>query len=154
METLATLSVMDRILFLQKVSLFASMSPSDLKRVASVATERYHRDGDVIAEQGESGEEMYIIVSGEVRVLVDDGGQDKEIARRTSGDAVGEMSIIAQEPRIATLAAHGDTRLLVIERKQFEGILRERPETGLAVMRVLIARLKELQAKPEATSQA
>jgi hypothetical protein len=146
METLPTLSIMDRILFLRRVSLFADLSPADLKRVASIAAERYYGDGEIIAEQDEPGDEMYVIVSGEVQVLLADDGQETEIARRKAGDAVGEMSIIGQEPRVATLAAAGDVRVLVIEQKQFEGILRERPETGLAVMRVLIARLKELQS--------
>ena len=69
-----------------------------------------------------------------------------ELARRDPGDYVGEMAVISQEPRMASLLAEGDTRVLCIERGQFEAILRERPETSLAVMRMLIARLREAQA--------
>jgi CRP-like cAMP-binding protein len=65
------------------------------------------------------------------------------VARRKAGEYVGEMAIINQEPRMASLVAAGDLRALCIDRKQFEGLLRERPETSLAVMRVLCARLKE-----------
>ena len=53
------------------------------------------------------------------------------------------MSIISREPRMASLTAASDLRILRIAQKEFEGILRERPQTGLAVMRVLIKRLKE-----------
>jgi CRP-like cAMP-binding protein len=65
------------------------------------------------------------------------------VARRRAGDYVGEVSIIVQEPRMATLVALGAVRALYINQKQFEGILRERPDTSLSMMRVLCQRLKE-----------
>jgi CRP-like cAMP-binding protein len=87
---------------------------------------------------------MYIIVSGEVRVVTGANGGDRiELARRKPGDYVGEMAIISQQPRMASLVAAGEVRTLCIGQKQFEGILRERPETSLAVMRVLCERLRE-----------
>jgi len=144
-DTLPTLSLMERILFLRRVPLFADLSPADLKQVAAIANEHYFTDGEVIAYQGEAGNEMFIIVSGEVRVLVAaDGKPETEVARRKPGEYVGEVSIISQEPRMASLVAAGDVRTLCIDRKNFEGLLRERPETSLAVMRVLCARLREM----------
>ncbi|HLF26550.1 MAG TPA: Npt1/Npt2 family nucleotide transporter [Anaerolineae bacterium] len=148
MDTLPTLSLMERILFLRRVPLFADLGPADLKHVASIANELFFAEGEVIAQQGESGDEMYIIVSGEVRVLEGRGhGSEMEVARRKPGEYVGEMSIISHEPRMASLVAAGNVRALCIDHAQFEGILRERPETSLAVMRVLISRLKEIQAR-------
>jgi HEAT repeat protein len=139
-----TLSVMERVLFLRKVSLFADLSPPDLKRVADVAEERAFGDDDTIAVEGETGDEMHVVVSGTVRVLrsTADGGE-LEIARRTSGDAIGEMAVVTNEPRIASLVAAGDVRTLRIGRKEFESILRERPDTALGVIRVLSHRLAE-----------
>ncbi len=149
MDTLATLSLMERILFLRRVPLFADLSPADLKQVAAIASELAYPDGEGIARQGDPGDEMYVIVSGEVRVLSAPGdGKEVEVARRRTGDIVGEMAIISREPRMASLVAAGDVRALVIDQKQFEGLLRERPETCLAVMRVLCARLKEKAALP------
>jgi HEAT repeat protein len=146
METLSTLSVMDRILFLQRVPLFSDLPPAELKQVAAIATELFYLDRDIIAHQGDPGDEMYIIVSGEVLVMAEHGGPSAtELARRGPGEYVGEMAIISQEPRMASLVAHGDVRVLNIEQAQFEAILRERPDTSLAVMRVLCARLKEMQ---------
>lgn len=136
------LSLMERILFLRRVPLFADLTPADLKQVGAIASERLFSDGDRIARQGQIGDEMYVIVSGEVRVLVGtDGGS--ELARRRTGEYVGEMAIISQEPRMASLVAAGEARLLCIDQKHFEDLLRQRPETSLAVMRVLCARLKE-----------
>ena len=148
MDTLATLSIMERILFLRRVQLFSDLPPSELKQVAAITNEQYYLDGEVIARQGEPGEAMYIIVSGQVRVTSDDDSHATvELARRGPGDYVGEMAIISQEPRMASLTAQGDVRLLHITQAQFEAILRERPETSLAVMRVLCARLKETQQR-------
>ncbi len=148
MDTLATLSIMERILFLRRVRLFSDLPPSELKQVAAITNEQYYLDGEVIARQGDPGEEMYIIVSGEVLVTDRAGSQPAvELARRGPGEYVGEMAIISQEPRMASLSAHGDVRVLHIAQPQFEAILRERPETSLAVMRVLCARLKEMQQR-------
>jgi HEAT repeat protein len=150
MQTLPTLPIMERVLFLQRVPLFADLEPAELKQVAAVAQERLFSDGTTICRQGEPGEEMFIVVAGEARVVLEaEGGRRRELARRQPGEVVGEMSIISREPRMAALIAAGETRLLSIDRKAFEGILRERPETGLAVMRVLSQRLREAQAPPE-----
>jgi CRP/FNR family transcriptional regulator len=144
MDTLATLSLMERILFLRRVPLFADLSPADLKQVAAIAGEQLFGDGELLAQQGELGDEMFVIVSGEVQVLIGgDGKPEAEVARRKAGDVVGEMAIISREPRMASLVAAGEARTLCIDQKSFEGLLRERPETCLAVMRVLCARLKE-----------
>ena len=139
MDTLATLSLMDRILFLRRVPLFAALSPADLKQVAAIASEEVFPDGEVIAEEGEQGDAMFVIISGEVRVCLN----EVEIARRTSGEYVGELSVINREPRIATLTAAGDVRTLCIDQKSFEGLIRERPDVSLVIIQVLSQRLKE-----------
>jgi HEAT repeat protein len=144
MDSITTLSLMDRILFLKRVPLFATLSPTDLKQVATIAAEEIFPGGEVIAEQGEQGDAMFVIVSGEVRVCVEREGQEVEVARRTSGEYVGELSIINREPRNATLIASGDVRALCIDRKSFEGLMRERPEVSLFIIQVLSKRLKEL----------
>jgi HEAT repeat protein len=146
METAPTLSVMERVLFLRKVPLFSGLPPADLTQIAGIAGEQLYPDGELIARQGEPGDQLYIITSGQVAVLAEAADGRREVARRGPGEYVGEMAVITQEPRSATLAAAGEVRLLCIGRAQFEEILAERPETGLAVMRMLIARLKEAQA--------
>lgn len=143
MENLETLSLMDRILFFKRVPLFANLTPVDIKQVALLAEEEVFSDGEEIAREGETGDVMFIIVSGEVKVCSHKDGAEVEIARRTAGDYVGEMSIIGREPRMASLVAVGDVRTLCIDQKSFEGLIRERPDVSLAVMKVLGQRLKE-----------
>jgi CRP-like cAMP-binding protein len=144
METLASLSLMERVVFLLRVPLFAKLAPADLQRVAEIAAERVHADGETIAEQGEPGDEMFVVVGGEIRVVVHgDGESTVEVARRGEGEPVGEMAVVSRAPRMASLVAAGDVRLLAIDRRRFERILRDRPDVALAVMDVLCSRLRE-----------
>lgn len=152
-ETLPSLSLMERIVFLRRVQLFVDLTPADLKHVAEIAAEQFYADGEVVAEQGEPGDEMYVVVSGEMRVLLSrDGGAPAEVARRVPGQSVGEMAVISHAPRMASIIAAGQVRVLAIDRRRFERILRERPEASLAVMRELCNRLVEAQSAgpPEA----
>ena len=146
-RTLTTLSPMERVLFLRKVPLFGELPPADLQPIAGIAEERAFAEGDTIAEQGEPGDAMHIIVSGEVSVIAHHGsgrpGDEHVVAVRSAGDVVGEIAVITNEPRMAGLVARGDVRVLSIARPQFESILRERPETALGVIRVLCQRLAE-----------
>ena len=151
MDTIATLSIMERILLLRRVPLLADLSPSDLKRVAAIATEHHFLDGEIIFEQDEPGDEMYVVVSGEVRVLVRNGNHnDKEVAQRKAGETVGEMSVISGDLRSASLVAAGEVHLLCLDQKSFEGLLRERPEVSLAVMRMLCERLRQATQRDDA----
>jgi HEAT repeat protein len=142
-ETLTTLSLMDRMVFLRRVGLFADLSPADLKHVAEAAIEHAHSTGQVLAAEGEPGEELHIVVEGEIAVRVDREG---EVARRGPGEYVGEMALLDQEPRMASLIATTETRTLTIDRRRFQRILRERPTASLAVMQVLSQRLREAHA--------
>jgi HEAT repeat protein len=142
-QTLDTLPLMQRVLFLRKVALFAELPPPDLKPIAVVAEEHAFSDGDTIAEQGDPGDAMHIIVSGDVSIVVTSDGRARTIAVRSSGDVIGEMAVITSRPRMAGLVATGPVRVLSIGRPQLESILRERPETSLGVIRVLCQRLAE-----------
>jgi HEAT repeat protein len=144
MDSITTLSLMDRIIFFRRVPLFVALSPEDLRQVAAIADEEIFPDGDVIAYQGEQGDVMYVIVSGEVRVCIEKDGKEMEVARRKSGEFVGELAIVNREPRNATLIASGDVRALCIDQKSFEGLMRERPEVSLVIIHVLSKRLKEV----------
>jgi hypothetical protein len=151
MDTSASLSIMERILLLRRVPLLADLSPTDLKRVAAIATEQHFLDGEVIFEQDEQGDEMYVVVTGEVRVLVAHPGEpDREVAHRKVGETVGEMSVISGGVRSATLIASGDVHVLCLDQKSFEGLLRERPDVSLAVMRMLCDRLRQVTQRENA----
>ena len=141
-ETLTTIPTMERVLFLRRVPLFADLSPQDLLPIAELATEHSYEDADTIAEQGEPGDEMHIIVSGYVMVILRDAdGHQQVLAVRSAGDVIGEMAVLTSSPRMASLAAKGPVRLLSIGRRPFEAMMRDRPDTALAMLRDLCQRL-------------
>ena len=147
-ETLTTLPLMERVLFLRRVALFADLPPQDLAPIAAIASEQSYADADTIAEQDDPGDEMHIIVSGYVLVILrKPGGHQQVLAVRSTGDVIGEMAVITSAPRMASLAAKGPVRLLSIGRREFESMLRDRPETSLALMRVLCQRLADRDAE-------
>jgi CRP/FNR family cyclic AMP-dependent transcriptional regulator len=144
MESVRTLSTVERVLFLRRVRLFADLPPDDLRQIAAVAEEMTFDDGAVLARQGEPGDMLFIIISGEVVVTAaGESGNRVELSRRRPGDYVGEMAIISREKRMASLSAVGPVRALCISQKQFREILRLRPEVALAVMAGLSHRLRE-----------
>jgi HEAT repeat protein len=147
MENIATLSLMERILFFKRVPLFADLSPRDIKQVAAMAEEVSFSHGDLIVRQGEVGDVMFIIASGEVSIISNQNQKEVELARRKSGEYVGEMALISKEPRSATVTAVGEVRTLAINQKSFESLLRDRPDVSLAVIQVLCERLKEADQK-------
>jgi CRP-like cAMP-binding protein len=132
---------MERVLALRRVPLFAGLSPAELQSAAAIADERSFADGEVIADQGELGDELHVILAGSVVVLRGEAGTGTAIAHRGPGDVVGEMSIITRGPRVASLVAEGDVRTLRIGHREFESMIRERPDVALAVMRELADRL-------------
>ena len=144
MDTLQTISTLERILLLREVPIFADLSPEDLKQVADIAREQWLPDGAVLCRAGEEGDAMYIIVSGGVRVQKDAEGNEKDLAVRREGDFVGEMALLDQAPRMATLRALGELRVLVIDSESFTTILYERPEVSISMMKTLSRRLREM----------
>ena len=143
METLQTVSLMERILLLRDVPLFADLSPDDLKQIAEIAREGWYQDGDVICKEGDVGRALFIIVAGTMRIVKIIDGAEKVLAMRAVGEFVGEMAIIDATTRFATVRAVGETRALVIDDEAFKAVLRDRPEVPLAMMRVLSQHLRE-----------
>jgi hypothetical protein len=139
----AAMSLVERVLHLRSIPLLADLAPSDLERVAGFAEERTYTDGETIGAEGELGDELHLIVEGDVRIVRDAPSGEVELVRRTRGDVIGELSLITREPRVASLVAAGEVRTIRIGRREFESLLRERPDVGLAVMRVLAHRVAE-----------
>jgi CRP-like cAMP-binding protein len=156
MQTLGTLSTMSRILFLQKVPMFANLSPEDLRRVALVSRERLFSPNEIICYEGDPGDELYIVVSGRVQVIVGYGDSGaKTVAIMGEGESLGEMAIQDDIPRTATLRAYcGPVRLLTLSADEFKRILRERPELAVEVIRVFSRWLREANKKLQSAPSA
>jgi CRP/FNR family transcriptional regulator len=143
METLQTMSTMERVLLLHDVPLFTALSPDDLAQIAAIAREQWYDDGSLICREGEWGREMYVLAQGQVRVTKQTPEGEKFLATRFMGDFLGEMSIILATPRTSSVYADGEVRTLVISDEAFTTILHDRPGVALATLRGVMQRLLE-----------
>ncbi|MFZ0961537.1 MAG: cyclic nucleotide-binding domain-containing protein [Terriglobia bacterium] len=94
--------------------------------------------GKEVIKTGDPGETMYIVVEGETEIL--DGPAILEVAG--PGSIVGELALIDDEPRSASVVAKTDCRLVPVDRRRFQYMVQETPSFGLAVMKVLADRLR------------
>ncbi len=141
-ETLDTLSTMERILSLRQVPIFDDLDPDDLHRIAEIAGERTVPEGGYLCREGALEDELFLIVEGKVSVTKQDGGREKELRRIGPGQPVGELAILASQPRSASVQAiEGDVRVLVVGGEEFQSILRDRPEVSTAMLANLARRL-------------
>jgi hypothetical protein len=142
-ETTPGLSLMERIVLLREVPLFAALSPDALKQIADTAQERVYSDGALVCREGEAGDELFVLAAGQARVLKQSNGAEKVLATRSAGDFLGEMAVIESQPRFASVRAQGELHALVIEGNAFRATLRDQPEVSLAVLKGLSRRLRE-----------
>ena len=144
MSSLHTASLMERILLLREVALFAGLSPEDLKQIAEVTREQRFADSAIVCRQGEPGHELFLVVEGKLQVIKQMGSEQKLIATLGPGECVGEMAIFESLARYATVIAEGEAFTLVLDGDVFKSILHDRPDVALAVLRTLSQRLRNL----------
>jgi CRP-like cAMP-binding protein len=114
--------------------------------------ERFARDfkaGSVLFEEGQPGDYMYVVQSGEVEIRRQVGETERVLAVLVPGDFLGEMAILNARPRSATAVVKTNARLLVIEGKTFEAMLRARPEIALRIIKALAMRLENANQQVE-----
>ena len=126
-----------KVELLQAVPLFASCSKTELERIASLADELDLADGATLIREGERGREFLVIVNGTVRVTK--GG--KKIRDLGSGDFIGEVALVSDVPRTATVTATSPVRLLVVTDRAFRGLIEEMPSIATKVLQSLGERL-------------
>jgi hypothetical protein len=113
---------------LKKLNLFADLRRNDLRAVAALVKRGEYQAGEIICRQGETGHSVYIVESGDLRVLhIDAMGVERVVDRLGPGDYFGETSLLLGEPRDATVQAIRDSALLRLHRDNFEPLLDQRP---------------------------
>ncbi|MHC5210661.1 MAG: cyclic nucleotide-binding domain-containing protein [Planctomycetota bacterium] len=103
-----------------------------------------YQDGEVIIRQGDEGECMYVILEGQVRVLVGQDGRQVEVATLGPGELVGEMAIFDKEVRSATVVAMGETRALTLDRANFMRRIHDDPMLAWRVVTAMSKRIRRL----------
>jgi HEAT repeat protein len=139
-----SLGEIERMLELRRVPLFERLDPEDLQRVAAVADERDFAPGTSIVTEGEVGDELFVILEGVVRVeRVEADGSTRQIRTYEQGDHFGELAVLLERPRVASVVAVGEVRTLVIGGDGLTSILRERPEAAMAMLQTLAERISQ-----------
>jgi CRP/FNR family cyclic AMP-dependent transcriptional regulator len=134
---------------LRAVPLFSGLQPKQLKSLARwVATRRY-QPGQAIVEEGQAGMGLYCIQSGRVGVTQSSAG--REIREMGPGESFGEISLLDDRPRSATVTALEPTTAVVLDKSQFLAELRTYPEIALAILPPLVQRLREAEARSGTT---
>jgi len=133
----------DTMLRLRAVPLFERLAPEDLERIAEVATERWFEPDEALVREGDLGDELFVIVEGRVAVsrLEPDGSQ-RLLRTYGAGDHIGELAVLRERPRVATVVADGGSvRTLVLDGEALTAILRERPDAAMAMLATLAERV-------------
>ncbi|MFV2007349.1 MAG: cyclic nucleotide-binding domain-containing protein [Longimicrobiales bacterium] len=105
---------------LAKVDLFEGLPDDDLERIANIVGGATAEAGEVLFEEGESGDAFYVVVDGAVEIVKRvSGGDEEKLAVRRRGEAFGEMALLNDAPRSATARAVDDTQLMVVPRDDF-----------------------------------
>jgi CRP/FNR family cyclic AMP-dependent transcriptional regulator len=133
---------------LRSVPLFASFAEEPLRLLATVVTRRSATRGSVIITAGDPTESLYIVLSGRLKVMMSDAdGKEVILSLLGPGEFFGEMGLIDDAPRSATVVAIEPCELLTITRRDFKKCLAENFEMAMAVMRGLVRRLREADRK-------
>jgi CRP/FNR family cyclic AMP-dependent transcriptional regulator len=130
----------DKVDLLRKVPLFSELSGRDLGELSGLVDEVDVPAGKVLCQEGQTGEEFFVIVDGSVRV--ERGG--RELAILGPGQFLGEFSLIDEGPRVATATTTTAGRLLVIGHREFHSLMDRYPSIETCVLRSLAKRVRQL----------
>jgi CRP/FNR family cyclic AMP-dependent transcriptional regulator len=141
------------VLALQRVRMFSELDPEDLERVAAATREIRYEPGEVVFAEGQTGDEMLLIVGGEVEVTTSSAGARRHIETYGPGEPVGELALLTGGPRSADVhageeGAHG----LLLTGSDLSSVLAERPEVALRMLGTLAERLARQTPAPRSGS--
>jgi CRP/FNR family transcriptional regulator, cyclic AMP receptor protein len=129
---------------LKAAPLFESLSRKELVHLARVSEDLEVEPGTVLCKEGEIGHEFFVIVDGKVKIT----RKGRTVATRGGPDFVGEIALLEDIPRTASVTAQTPLRLFVLTRRDFRHLLDENPSVERKVLRALARRLAETSTDP------
>jgi CRP/FNR family transcriptional regulator len=106
----------------------------------------YH-DGEVLIRQGEIGEQLFVVLDGQLEILHEDRGRETRIRVACKDELIGEMAVFERTVRSATVRALGEARVLTLDRKSFLRRINEDPSLAFRVVETMSRRVRELSAE-------
>lgn len=145
-----TKTMVSTLELIRRVPLFSMLTASQAEAVAHAVVKRRYRRGELIVEQGKKSNALTIILTGRARVVSTDArGREVILAIMHTGDYVGEMSLIDEEPHSASVCTDTQTDALELSRLEFSRCLPETGSMAYAVLRGLVQRLRHADRKIE-----
>jgi CRP-like cAMP-binding protein len=139
---------------LRNIPLFAKVDPAKLKLLAFTSERLEYMAGDELFHQGDYGDAAYIILDGKADVLVDTPQGAVKVATLGKNDIIGEIAVLCDVPRTATVVAHTDLETLRVSKDGFFHLVTQFPQVGIEVMGEIAARLHHTtQALTEARAR-
>jgi len=126
---------------LRSIPLFAKIEPAKLKLLAFTSERLQFMPGDELCRQGDVGDAAYIILAGEADILVDTPNGAVKVASVGKNDIIGEIAILCDVPRTATVTASTELETLKISKDGFFHLVTQFPQIGVEVMHELASRL-------------
>jgi CRP/FNR family transcriptional regulator, cyclic AMP receptor protein len=130
-----------------QVALLARLSERQRERIAGRVTTRSYKEGATIVRKGDTSVSFYVVLAGRARIEHEAGGSRIVVEELGPGGAFGEMGLIDDLPRAATVIAVEPTECALLARWDFQNELRDDPDIALALLPVLNARIRELDAR-------
>lgn len=140
------MSLNEEVEALRRIPLFAKIEPAKLKLLAFTSQRITYKPGDVLFNQGDPGDAAYVIFGGEADVSVNTPSGPLTVARLKQNDFVGEIAILCDVPRTATVTAKTELVTLRIAKDLFFRLINDFPQIAIEIMRVLAQRLERTTA--------
>ena len=135
------LSVVEKVEALGTVSIFSTLSTRDLLLVAVITTVEDLDVGEVLCEQGDEGDELYLILSGEVSIRKSEESKEAvEVAVLGAGDSLGESSLFSERPRNASLIVKNEAQILFLSRTLLHELISDYPKIAVGIIQTLVER--------------
>ena len=129
---------------LRKILLFRKLSDSDLNKITSIGKFKKYRQDETIFSENASGNALYIVLSGIVKIFAQTGVKRKTLAYLKPGEFFGEMSVLDGRPRVAQVISETPTRCLALASWDLEAVIRQEPAVAISILRALAARLRDV----------
>ena len=137
-----------RILHIKNIGIFQGLPVGELAAIGMVTEEISYGAHEVVIREGERGESLYLIIEGDVSVIKGEETENcDEIAALAAGDYFGEMALIEDAPRSATIRTRSQARFMVLTKQEFTRIVREHPQIALNICKALSKRIRNLHGK-------
>lgn len=137
----------DEVGMLKRVPLFSGVEAGKLKLLAFTSDRMSYNAGQVLFRQGDEGDAAYVILSGTADILVEADGEQIKVAEVEPNAIVGEIAILCDVSRTATVKANARLEVLRIRKDHFLRMLRENPEMTIEIVKVLADRLSTTTAE-------